>query len=160
MIDLLIEVELSEALEAQAEAIDLSLIEQAVRQVLQQESRTEPLELSVLVMDDAQIQQLNRDYRGLDSPTDVLSFADDGPANGFVVAPGKRRYLGDLAISLDRVVAQASEYGHSVARELAYLAAHGALYLLGYDHERGPADAALMREREEAAMAALGLERE
>ena len=74
--------------------------------------------------------------------------------------PDAPRYLGDLAISYERVIAQAAEYGHSRARELAYLAVHGVLHLLGYDHERGEADAALMRAREDAAMEQLGLRRE
>ena len=100
-------------------------------------------------------------YRGVDAPTDVLSFgdddADDGPA--FVRPPGTPRYLGDLAISYERAVAQAAEYGHSRERELAYLAVHGVLHLLGYDHERGPEDAAAMRAREEAVMIQIGLPR-
>jgi probable rRNA maturation factor len=77
-----------------------------------------------------------------------------------VLPPAAPRYLGDIAISYERVVAQAAEYGHSPARELAYLTAHGVLHLLGYDHERGPEDAAAMRAREEAAMERLGLRRE
>jgi probable rRNA maturation factor len=117
----------------------------------------------VLVADDAELQRLNRDYRGLDAPTDVLSFGDDEQAQGgtpsFVAPPDAPRYLGDIAISYERVLAQAAEYGHSPQRELAYLAAHGALHLLGYDHERGPEHAAAMRAREEAAMQRLGLER-
>jgi probable rRNA maturation factor len=95
----------------------------------------------------------------VDAPTDVLSFGDDGPATPFVGQPDAPRYLGDIAISYERVLAQAADYGHSVSRELAYLAVHGALHLLGYDHERGPDGAAAMRAREEAVMAALGLGR-
>jgi probable rRNA maturation factor len=69
------------------------------------------------------------------------------------------RYLGDIAISYERVVAQAAEYGHSIARELAFLTVHGMLHVLGYDHERGPADAAAMRAREETVMQLLELPR-
>lgn len=161
MADYTVEVALEEGLAARlaAAGLDCALAEQAVRAVLQAEGVTGPLELSVLIADDARLQALNRAYRGVDASTDVLSFADDGAATPFVGQPEGPRYLGDIAISLDRVLAQATEYGHSPARELAYLAAHGALHLLGYDHERGPADAAAMRAREEAAMAALGLER-
>ena len=78
----------------------------------------------------------------------------------FVLPPDAPRYLGDIAISFERVVAQAAEYGHTPERELAYLTAHGMLHLLGYDHERGPDDAAAMRAQEEAAMEQLGLRRE
>ena len=156
-----IEVALDEdALADRLSSVDVALIEQAIAQVLHNEGLSSPVEVSVLVTDDARVHQLNRDYRGVDAPTDVLSFGDDGPPANFVAAPDQVYYLGDIAISLDRVLAQAAEYGHSPQRELAYLAAHGTLHLLGYDHERGPADAAAMREREEAAMAALGLRRD
>ncbi len=147
-----------------AELADATLIEQAVAAVLAGEGISGPIEVSVLVTGDAELHALNRDYRGVDAPTDVLSFADEDEAPGagpvFVRPPGKPRYLGDIAISYDRVVAQAADYGHSPARELAYLAAHGVLHLLGYDHELGPEDAADMRAREEAAMERLGLRRD
>jgi probable rRNA maturation factor len=156
----IIEVALAEDLEGRVSAeLDLTLAQRAIAAVLLAEATVGPLEVGVLITDDAHIQALNRDYRGVDAPTDVLSFGDDGPESGFVSQPEGPRYLGDIAISYERVLAQAADYGHSPARELAYLAAHGALHLLGYDHERGPADAAAMRVREEAAMAELGLAR-
>jgi probable rRNA maturation factor len=158
--DYTIEVSLAENLEGRLPAeLDLALVELAVAAVLRGEGAAGPLEVGVLITDDAHIHALNRDYRGVDAPTDVLSFGDDGPESGFVAQPGAPRYLGDIAISYERVLAQAADYGHSPARELAYLAAHGALHLLGYDHERGPDQAAAMRAREEAAMAELGLTR-
>ena len=155
-----IEVSVAEGLEERvAGALDLGLAERAIAAVLRAEGTPGPLEVGVLITDDAHIQQLNRDYRAVDAPTDVLSFADDGAPSGFAAPPGAPRYLGDIAISYERVLAQAAEYGHSPARELAYLSAHGCLHLLGYDHERGPDDAAAMRAREEAAMQELGLPR-
>jgi probable rRNA maturation factor len=158
--DHIIEVTLAEDLEGRAPAeLDLTLAERAITAVLRAEGAGSPLEVGVLITDDAHIHALNRDYRGVDAPTDVLSFGDDGPASGFVSQTEGPRYLGDIAISYERVLAQAADYGHSPARELAYLAAHGALHLLGYDHERGPDDAAAMRAREEAAMAEIGLPR-
>ena len=143
-------------------AIDATLIEQAVAAALAAEGVAGAIEVSVLVTDDATLHQLNRDYRNVDAPTDVLSFADDeeGDAPAFVRPPAAPRYLGDLAISYERVVAQADEYGHSRARELAFLTVHGMLHLLGYDHERGAADQAAMRAREEVIMQQLGLPRE
>lgn len=157
--DYTIEVSVAEGLEERvAGALDLSLAERAVAAVLRAEGAAAPLEVGVLITDDAHIQQLNRDYRAVDAPTDVLSFADDGDA-AFAAPPDAPRYLGDIAISYERVLAQAAEYGHSPARELAYLSAHGCLHLLGYDHERGLEDAAAMRAREEAAMQELGLPR-
>lgn len=155
-----IDVQINPPFEGQADA---ALIERAVAGALAAEGVSEPIELGVLVTDDAELHELNRTYRGVDSPTDVLSFGDDedeaaGPA-AFVRPPGTPRYLGDLAISYERVAAQAAEYGHSAERELAYLTVHGVLHLLGYDHERGPDDAAAMRAREEAVMQQLGLTR-
>jgi probable rRNA maturation factor len=157
----LVEVNIAEGLEARAAAadLDLGLVEAAIGAVLRGEQVSATAEVGVLVADDAELQRLNQAFRGIDSPTDVLSFADDGAPSSFVTAPETPVYLGDIAISLDRVLAQAAEYGHTPARELAYLAAHGALHLLGYDHETGPEDAAAMRAREEAVMAELGLPR-
>ncbi|HJZ49268.1 MAG TPA: rRNA maturation RNase YbeY, partial [Roseiflexaceae bacterium] len=133
--------------------VDATLIERAVAAVLAAEAVAGSIEVSVLVTDDAALHRLNRDYRGVDAPTDVLSFADDDQAEtahtAFVRAPDAPRYLGDLAISYERVAAQAAEYGHSRERELAFLTVHGVLHLLGYDHERGPEDQAAMRAREE-----------
>jgi len=147
-----------------ANEIDATLIERAVAAALVAESVTGAIEVSVLITDDAMLHQLNRDYRNVDAPTDVLSFADDEESDAaptaFVRPPDAPRYLGDLAISYERVMAQASEYGHSRARELAFLTVHGVLHLLGYDHERGIADQAVMRAREEVIMQQIGLPRE
>jgi probable rRNA maturation factor len=142
---------------------DAGLIERAVRAVLDAEGVAEPAEVSVLVTDDAQLHELNRDYRGVDATTDVLSFGaedeeGDGPA--FVRPPDAPRYLGDIALSYERVVAQAAEYGHSRERELAFLVVHGMLHLLGYDHERGAEDEAAMRARQDVVMERLDLPRE
>jgi len=124
-----------------------------------------PCEVDVLVTSDAGIHQINLDMRQVDRPTDVLSFPefeltpgelpgaeDADPGTGLVP-------LGDMVLSMERVQAQAKEYGHSNRRELAYLVVHSVLHLLGYDHlDEGPMKAQ-MREREEAIMAELGLER-
>ena len=158
-----VDVQIDERFAAQADA---ELIERAVAATLAGEGVDGPIEVSVLVSDNARLHELNRDYRGVDAPTDVLSFAaeeeadDDAAQPAFVLPPDAPRYLGDIAISYERVVAQAADYGHSPERELAYLTAHGVLHLLGYDHERGPEDAAAMRAREEAAMERLGLPRD
>lgn len=154
-----IDIEIDEALAERAAEVDSELIQRAVALILTSEAVVGPTELTVLVTDDARVQVLNRDFRGVDGPTDVLSFGDDNGGGDFVVAPEQPRYLGDIAISFERVVAQAADYGHSVQRELAYLAAHGTLHLLGYEHEDNPDQAVAMRAREEAAMAALGLPR-
>jgi len=81
-------------------------------------------ELTVVFTDDSDIQTLNKRYRDKDYPTDVLSFPDDDP-----------RYLGDIVISLEKALAQAKEYGHTLNDEVAFLVCHGFLHLNGYDHE-------------------------
>ena len=92
---------------------------------------TESVEVGVLVTDDAGIRNLNRDYRGIDAPTDVLAFVmREGVDAG--LSPDM---LGDVAISLETARRQASERGHGIADELGLLAVHAALHLLGYDHQ-------------------------
>ena len=109
-------------------------------------------EVSVTLTDDAHIHKLNREYRGVDRPTDVLSFAltEGGPA---------REILGDLVLSVERVAAQAEEYGHSLRREAAFLTVHGMLHLLGYDHIEDE-DREEMEAEQRAVMDALGISRE
>lgn len=149
----LIEVHIAESITA---TVDTPLIERTVTTVLAQAGVTDPVEVSLLVTDDAHLHTLNRDFRGVDAPTDVLSFGNDD-SSPFVQSPDTPRYLGDIALSYERVAAQAAEYGHAVERELAYLVAHGTLHLLGYDHEADEAAATAMRTCEEAALVALGL---
>ena len=91
-------------------------------------------EVSVTLTNDAHIHALNRDYRGVDRPTDVLSFALTESEEPEIVGAEGNEVLGDLVISLERVQAQAEEYGHSPLRELSFLTVHGMLHLLGYDH--------------------------
>lgn len=143
-----------------ADHVDAAIVERAVAQTLRAEQIAGPVEISILIADDAELHRLNQTYRGVDAPTDVLSFAEEDSESAFVRPPDAPRYLGDIAISWDRVVAQAAEYGHSRERELAFLVVHGVLHVLGYDHERGPVDEADMRAREEWILGALGLSRE
>ena len=143
---------------------DAAHIERAVRAALAAERREVGYAVDVRVTDDATIRELNRVHRGVDAPTDVLSFPLQQPtplgtpASVFIGPPGEPVHLGDLVLSWPRAVAQAAEYRHSVEREAAYLAVHGLLHLLGYDHEQA-ADAAAMRAREEVVLGALGLAR-
>ncbi|MFN8634416.1 MAG: rRNA maturation RNase YbeY [Chloroflexota bacterium] len=115
--------------------------------------------LTVTFVDDDEIQQINQQHRGIDRPTDVLSFPLVDDSVGFALPPDAPRELGDVIVSYPRAVAQAEEYGHSVEREVAYLVVHGVLHILGHDHEV-PAEQALMRAREESALAVAGLLRE
>jgi probable rRNA maturation factor len=117
------------------------------------------VEVALLLAGDETLHRLNRQYRGVDRPTDVLSFAqeEDGPAP-FQAPPEGPRHLGDVAISVERVRRQADDHGHSFEREFGYLLTHGVLHLVGYDHEADAAQAE-MRRLEEQALAALGLGR-
>jgi len=104
------------------------------------ESENAAGDVCVLVTDAEEIQQLNASYRNIDRVTDVLTFpAWEGDA---ILCPPDG-YLGDIAICYERAADQAQEYGHSLERELAFLAVHGALHLLGYDHMK-PEDEAVM----------------
>ena len=142
-----------------------ALIRKTIRTALAAEGMELPCEVDVLLTNDEGIHRINRDMRNVDRPTDVLSFPefdltpgqlpgpeDADPGTGYVP-------LGDMVLSMERVKAQAKEYGHSNRRELAYLVVHSVLHLLGYDHMDEGAMKAQMRAREEAIMAVMGLER-
>ena len=142
-----------------------ALIRRAIRTALAAEGADFPCEVDVSVTHDRGIHQINLDMRQVDAPTDVLSFPAFGLAPGELPGPEDADPatglvpLGDMVISLERVRAQAKEYGHSNRRELAYLVVHSVLHLLGYDHlDEGP-EKARMRAREEAIMAELGIAR-
>lgn len=120
----------------------------------------ERAEVAVTFVDNAEIQALNSEHRGMDRATDVLSFPQlegeevaDPP-----IEAGMPVLLGDIVISLERAQEQAAEYGHSFEREVGFLAAHGALHLLGFDHDTPEAEAA-MHAKAELALGALGLTR-
>ena len=104
-------------------------------------------EVGLTLVGEEKIQQLNRDDRGIDAPTDVLSFPMQEP--GETQAGGEPDLLGDVVICVPRALVQAREFGHSFRRELLYLTVHGLLHLLGYDHEN-ETEKRKMREKEEA----------
>lgn len=142
-------------------------IRRCIRAVLREEGVPVPCEINVLVTDDEGIHVINRESRQVDRATDVLSFPM------FDLTPGKlpgdwteyldpmtgRCPLGDMAISLERAVAQAKEFGHSTRREVGYLTIHSMLHLLGYDHMDEGSQKKQMRLREEAIAASVGLRR-
>ena len=134
-----------------------SIIRRCIHAVMVAEGVTVPCEINVLITDDDGIQQINQATRQIDKPTDVLSFPM------FELTPGELpedwdEYmdpdtglcpLGDMALSLERAIAQAEEFGHTARREVGYLTIHSMLHLLGYDHlDEGPMKAQ-MRAREE-----------
>lgn len=133
------------------------ILAQGIEAAIELADGPEEAEVSLTLVDDSRIHELNRDYRGVDRPTDVLSFAlqeetEDEPE----ILDYEDAVLGDIIISVERARAQAEEYGHSFEREIAYLAVHGTLHLLGYDHE-SEAEKVEMRRQEEAVMSRIGL---
>ena len=142
-----------------------AFIRKVIRTALAAERVDFPCEVDVLITNDEGIHAINQEMRQVDRPTDVLSFPafdltpgelpgpeDADPATGLVP-------LGDMCLSLERLKAQAKEYGHSNRRELAYLVVHSVLHLLGYDHlDEGP-QKAQMRAREDAILEELGISR-
>ena len=144
----------------------LNYVKKSIRTTLKNEGYTRG-DVSVLLCGEDEIHTLNRDFRGVDAPTDVLSFPM------FELTPGKlpaswESYkdpdtglvpLGDMAISLERAKQQAAEFGHSARREVGYLTIHSILHLLGYDHvDEGPMKKQ-MRAAEEAILAEIELPR-
>ena len=118
--------------------------------VLKAEGVAPPYEVSLVFTDSETVQQLNRDYRGVDEPTDVLAFymlPQKGADSSFALPPDGVTRLGEVIISYPQAAEQAREQGHSPERELALLVIHGILHLLGYDHEE-PEEESKMRERE------------
>ena len=120
--------------------------------VLKAEGMAPPYEVSLVFTDSDTVKQLNRDYRGVDEPTDVLAFymlPQKGADSSFALPPDGVTRLGEVIISYPQAIKQAKEQGHSTERELALLIVHGILHLLGYDHEETEEESKMRaRERE------------
>jgi len=136
------------------------LIEEIVKVALSKENVSENTEVSIVLVDNDYIQQLNKHYRSVDSPTDVLSFAmqESICEQDYIEETGQEKLLGDIIISLERAKEQAAEYGHSFEREIGYLVVHGILHLLGYDHENHE-EKEIMRKKEEEILKEFDLRR-
>lgn len=137
-----------------------SLVRQVAERALQIAGAElgEDVELSVILVDDEAITDLNRDHRGLAKPTDVLSFPQLEGEELVELPEGEPLPIGDIVISLERCLGQAADYGHSFERELGFLTAHGMLHLLGWDHQTPEEEEAMMAKTEEI-LAGLGLTR-
>ena len=116
-------------------------------------------EVSITLTNNAYIHELNRQYRNIDRPTDVLSFALNEGVEPEVKDGPEINVLGDIIISVERAEEQAADYGHSLRREMAFLTVHGMLHLLGYDHME-EAERAEMQREEKYVMEQLGIPRE
>ena len=133
------------------------LLRAGARQALLLHHIRQDAEISLLFTDDAGIRELNREYRGKDAATDVLSFALSEGEDAAPAPPGLPLYLGDIVISRQRAAEQALSYGHSQLRETVFLFVHGMLHLLGHDHELGAEQEKLMFALQDRIMESLGL---
>ena len=131
-----------------------------VRKVLYSAIEKEKLEnvsFNLIIVDNSYIHELNKTYRNIDRETDVITFALEDEDT--LIVPSEERILGDIYISIDRARAQAEEYGHSLLRELSFLAVHGFYHLLGYDH-MNPEDEKIMFSKQEEVLDSYGIRRE
>ena len=123
---------------------------ETVKSVLQHAVVKEKLEnviFNVIIVDNDYIHELNKNYRNIDRETDVITFALEDEKD--MVAPVGERVLGDIYISIDKAISQAEEYGHSLLRELSFLAVHGFYHLLGYDHMTEEEEKVMLSKQEE-----------
>lgn len=135
------------------------LLRRAIAETLAYEQYNNDVQVSVTLTDDEGIHELNARFRGVDAPTDVLSFplfdfegeTDEPPIDEM------ENMLGDIVLNLNRARTQAEEFGHSFEREAAFLTVHSMLHLLGYDHETDEQDELDMRARQSAIMERMGL---
>ena len=111
---------------------------------------------NLIIVDNSYIHELNKNYRGIDRETDVITFALEDEDS--LVLPTDERVLGDIYISIDKARSQAEEYGHSLLRELSFLAVHGFHHLLGYDHMTEE-DEKVMFSKQEEVLSSYGISR-
>ncbi|HWL22984.1 MAG TPA: rRNA maturation RNase YbeY [Ureibacillus sp.] len=139
----------------------LQLVEKLLQHAALVEKIEDDSEVSVTFVTNEMIHEINRTYRDKDQPTDVISFALEELGEGEIQIVGEDmpRVLGDIIISIDRAKEQADEYGHSFERELGFLAVHGFLHLLGYDHMK-PEDEKEMFGKQDEILSSFGLGRD
>ena len=159
------------------EKLDLDyekIITDVVNEAVDYEKCPYEAEVNVTIVDSKSIHEINKEYRNIDSPTDVLSFPGvnyvtpsdfdaiedelENNAEDYFNPDTGELLLGDIMISAERVISQAEDYGHSIKREFCFLVAHSMLHLLGYDH-MVPEEAAIMEQKQEAALEKLGITR-
>lgn len=138
-------------IESQMEFSDTYLLERAARFTLEVESSLSDVDMTIVLTDDAQLHELNREFLGVDAPTDVLSFpsSENDPETGVP-------YLGDILVSIPRATLQAQAAGHPLEAEVQLLVVHGTLHLLGHDHAEAEEKAAMWQAQAEV-LSRLGL---
>ena len=135
---------------------ELETVEKVLYSAIEKE-KLEKVSFNLIIVDNDYIHDLNKNYRNIDRETDVITFALEDEDT--IVMPNEERVLGDIYISIDRAKEQASEFGHSLLRELSFLAVHGFYHLLGYDHMT-PEDEKVMFKKQEEVLEAYGIRRE
>ena len=135
---------------------ELETVEKVLYSAMEKE-KLDNTSFNVIIVDNKYIHELNKTYRGIDRETDVITFALEDEDS--VVVPDSERILGDIYISIDKAKSQAEEYGHSLLRELSFLAVHGFYHLLGYDHQTEEEEKVMFGKQEEV-LESYGIRRE
>ena len=135
---------------------ELETVEKVLYSAVEKEN-LENVSFNLIIVDNKYIHELNKTYRGIDRETDVITFALEDDKT--IILPSEERILGDIYISIDRAREQAEEYGHSLLRELSFLAVHGFYHLLGYDHMTEE-DEKVMFQKQEEVLDSYGITRE
>jgi len=135
-------------------------IKEVVEKALEEEEAKCDVNLSIVITDNENIREINKEQRDIDKPTDVLSFPGYEKEEWETIKKNTDEiiYIGDIVVSKEKIIEQAKEYGTGFEREFCYLVAHGMLHLMGYDHMEDD-DKKVMREKEEKIMEKLNLER-
>ena len=128
------------------EIVELDRVNEVLEYAVKKEKLDNVL-FNVIIVDNDYIHQLNKEYRGIDRETDVITFALEDEKE--MISPVPERVLGDIYISIDKAISQADEYGHSLLRELSFLAVHGFYHLLGYDHQTKEEEEVMFAKQEE-----------
>ena len=129
--------------------VNEELINSVIAESLRYEGVSDNCEISVTIVDNDEIHSINLKHRGIDSPTDVLSFPLIDFEKETLPDDGSKIYLGDIIISIEKAKEQAKEYGHSLDREIGFLTAHSMLHLLGYDHMVEDEEKIMFKKQEE-----------
>ena len=135
---------------------ELEIVEKVLESAIKKE-KLEDVCFNLIIVDNEYIHELNRNYRGIDRETDVITFALEDE-DSLIVPLEEGRNLGDIYISIDKAIKQAEEYGHELLRELSFLAVHGFYHLLGYDHMT-PEDEKIMFKKQEEVLEEYGITR-
>ena len=125
---------------------ELETVEKVLLSAIKKEC-LEDVTFNLIIVDNEYIHEINKNYRGIDRETDVITFALEDEDS--IILPSDERVLGDIYISIDKACSQAEEYGHSLLRELSFLAVHGFYHLLGYDHMTEEDEKVMFKKQEE-----------